>query len=294
MNKQRFFAALSAAAVLAGSVPAVKVSAEPLPPYPQWVPHTYTDALYFVNDYGAVRMENNANWQGIVCVVSHHNIDEDRLHIEATGDAELLSSSEYAFEWPDDSKVGDPAYPSAGIIYQEQLQMLGLTEEMRESGDYRSNLGFQVNGYKLEPGESAQISVANESGTAQLTFECDENGDVYETDIFGWLPDCVTDFICLLIERGYMRFFADCAEEFELQYNREFDITVADVVSAKELSVSERQALRDKLQDKTGKRIKLRASVDPSLVGGMIVRIEGKLLDGSIRTRINEIQNAIE
>ena len=110
----------------------------------------------------------------------------------------------------------------------------------------------------------------------------------------GKLPDCVTDFICLLIERGYMRFFADCAEEFELQYNREFDITVADVVSAKKLSVSERQALRDKLQEKTGKRIKLRASVDPSLVGGMIVRIEGKLLDGSIRTRINEIQNAIE
>ncbi|MBQ2110599.1 MAG: ATP synthase F1 subunit delta, partial [Clostridia bacterium] len=108
------------------------------------------------------------------------------------------------------------------------------------------------------------------------------------------LPDCVTDFICLLIERGYMRSFKDCCEEFELQFNREFDITVAEVVSAKELSVSERQALRDRLQEKTGKRIKLRASVDPSLVGGMIVRIEGRLYDGSIRTRINEIQEAID
>ena len=234
MNKQRFFAAISAAAVLAGSVPAVKVSAEPLPPYPQWVPHTYTDALYFVNDYGAVRMENNANWQGIVCVVSHHNIDEDRLHIEATGDAELLSSSEYAFEWPDDSKVGDPAYPSAGIIYQEQLQMLGLTEEMRESGDYRSKLGFQVNVYKLEPGESAQISVANESGTARLTFECDENGDVYETDIFGWLPDCVTEYEAFRLsaptisaQNGYIVFCSNYAGDGGYQIFPEVDPAAA-------------------------------------------------------------------
>ncbi len=110
----------------------------------------------------------------------------------------------------------------------------------------------------------------------------------------GNMPACVPDFMCLLIERGYMRSFKDCCEEFELQFNREFDITVAEVVSAKELGVSERQALRDKLQEKTGKRIKLRASVDPSLVGGMIVRIEGRLYDGSIRTRINEIQEAID
>lgn len=109
----------------------------------------------------------------------------------------------------------------------------------------------------------------------------------------GRVPDCVTDFICILTEKGYVRFFPDCAEEFEKQYNSEFDISVAEAVSAKPLNVAERQALRDKLQQSIGGRIKLRCIVDPSIVGGLIVRVNGRLLDGSIRTRIGEIRDEI-
>lgn len=110
----------------------------------------------------------------------------------------------------------------------------------------------------------------------------------------GNMPSCIPDFISLLIERGYVRYFSDCAEEFELNYNREFDISVAEVVSAKPLSVGERQALRDRLQLLSGRRIKLRCSVDPELVGGLVVKLDGKLYDGSIRTRIDEIREAID
>ncbi|MBQ2192289.1 MAG: ATP synthase F1 subunit delta [Clostridia bacterium] len=105
----------------------------------------------------------------------------------------------------------------------------------------------------------------------------------------GNMPSCIPDFISLLIERGYVRYFSDCAEEFELNYNREFDISVAEVVSAKPLSVAERQELRDTLQAKTGRRIKLNCTVDPELVGGLVVKIDGRLYDGSIRTRITDI-----
>ena len=106
----------------------------------------------------------------------------------------------------------------------------------------------------------------------------------------GRCPECVSDFICLLIERGYGRFFSDCAESFELEYNREFDIAVAEVISAKPLSTAERQALRDKLQRSTGKIVNLRCRQDPSIVGGLVVKIDGRLYDGSIRSRITEIQ----
>ena len=106
----------------------------------------------------------------------------------------------------------------------------------------------------------------------------------------GSAPDCVSDFLSILTERGYVRFYPDCAEEFERQFNREFEIAVADVVSARDLGVAERQQLRDKLQTLIGKRIKLRCTVDPDLIGGLVVKIDGRLFDGSLRTRISEIQ----
>ncbi|MBR0156666.1 MAG: ATP synthase F1 subunit delta [Clostridia bacterium] len=105
----------------------------------------------------------------------------------------------------------------------------------------------------------------------------------------GKMPECVTDFVSLLTERGYIHFFPDCVETFENEYNRRFDIAVADAVSAKPLSVEERQSLRDMLERKTGRRIKLNCEVDPELVGGLVVKIDGKLYDGSIRSRITDI-----
>ncbi len=105
----------------------------------------------------------------------------------------------------------------------------------------------------------------------------------------GKMPECVTDFVSLLTERGYIHFFPDCVETYEKEYNRRFDIAIADAVSAKPLDVSERQALRDMLERKTGRRIKLNCEVDPELVGGLVVKIDGKLYDGSIRSRITDI-----
>ena len=198
MNKRKFFAALSAAAVLAGSMPAVKAaSLEPIPPYPLWVPSTYADALDFVNEYGVVRTENSEFWQGIVCVVNrfgHYGDNDIARYTMYSEDAELLNTSYFTFEWPDDSKVGDPNYPSAEFIYQEQLQILGLTEEMRESGDYHKELAFEVDVFKVKPGGSATITAMDGNFGIEYTFECDESGNVSETDIFSWLPDCISEY----------------------------------------------------------------------------------------------------
>ena len=193
---RKFLAAVSSAAVLAGSVPAVRASAEPLPPYPLWVPSTYADALHFVNDYGAVRTENSAEWQGIVCVVMKYEPAYSLVlqDIVAQGDAELLSSSTFVFEWPDDSMLDDPKYPYAHITYEEQLRDLGLTEDMRENGGYRDDIFFMVNVYKVSPGGSAQFIAMNGETFVEYTFECDGEGNVAETDIYSWLPDCVTEY----------------------------------------------------------------------------------------------------
>lgn len=105
----------------------------------------------------------------------------------------------------------------------------------------------------------------------------------------GRAPDCVSDFICLLTEKGYIRSFPDCYEEFERQYNLLRNISTAEAYSARELNEDERKKLKARLEASTGRRIKLRTIVDETIVGGMIVKIDGSLYDGSLRSRITEI-----
>lgn len=105
----------------------------------------------------------------------------------------------------------------------------------------------------------------------------------------GRVPDCVSDFICLLTEKGYIRSLPDCLNEFEKQYNLLNNISIAEAFSARELSREECEKLKARLEASTGRRIKLRTRVDESIVGGMIVKIDGRLYDGSLRSRITEI-----
>lgn len=105
----------------------------------------------------------------------------------------------------------------------------------------------------------------------------------------GRVPDCVADFICLLVEKGYIRHFGECREQFEKAYNSLYDIARAEAVSVRALTEEEKNQLKLSLERSIGRRIKLSTSVDKNLVGGMIVRIDGKLYDGSLRTRISEI-----
>ena len=233
MNKRKLFAAISAAAVLVSAVPAVNVSAEPLPPYPQWVPSTYADALDFVNEYGVVRTENSVYWQGIVCVVNrfaHYSDNDIARRTMYSEDAELLDTQYFTFEWPDDSKVGDPDYPYAETIYDGQLQLLGLTEEMRESGSYHKELAFEVDVFRVKPGGSATITAMDGDSGIEYTFECDDQGCVTQTDIYSWLPDSAAEYNAFKLsyptvsaQHGYIVFCSDYAGDGGYQIFPEID-----------------------------------------------------------------------
>jgi len=61
----------------------------------------------------------------------------------------------------------------------------------------------------------------------------------------------------------------------------------AKVVSAHPLAEEQIARLQDKLRAREGRTVKIRTSVDPSLLGGLVVTLGSKRIDGSIRTRLN-------
>ena len=69
---------------------------------------------------------------------------------------------------------------------------------------------------------------------------------------------------------------------------------VARVTSAHELSAEQLKALEEKLKAREGRTVKLTADVDPELLGGLVVTIGSKRIDGSIRSRLNSLAQAMK
>jgi F-type H+-transporting ATPase subunit delta len=68
----------------------------------------------------------------------------------------------------------------------------------------------------------------------------------------------------------------------------------AEVVSAHALTDGQLEALRQKLEAREGRNVKLRSRVDADLLGGLVVTIGSKRIDSSIRTRLNTLAHAMK
>ena len=68
----------------------------------------------------------------------------------------------------------------------------------------------------------------------------------------------------------------------------------AEVTSAHPLSAAQVKALAKKLKAREGRDIKIKASVDPEILGGLVVKIGSRQIDSSIRTRLNSLAQAMK
>ncbi|MCL2715785.1 MAG: F0F1 ATP synthase subunit delta [Alphaproteobacteria bacterium] len=68
----------------------------------------------------------------------------------------------------------------------------------------------------------------------------------------------------------------------------------ADVTVAKALSEKNLDALKAALKSVTGKDVALNVKVDPSIIGGLVVKLGSRMVDSSLRTKLNSIKHAMK
>jgi F-type H+-transporting ATPase subunit delta len=69
---------------------------------------------------------------------------------------------------------------------------------------------------------------------------------------------------------------------------------VAEVTSAEPLSDTHETALAEALSEASGKTVKLRKRVDPALIGGLVVRLGSRMIDTSLRTKLDGLRTAMK
>jgi F-type H+-transporting ATPase subunit delta len=103
----------------------------------------------------------------------------------------------------------------------------------------------------------------------------------------------VKNLIQLMLRRGRIEELSRVAAEFRRLDDDRQGITHATATSASELTQDEVRQLTARLEESTGGRIALDVQVDPSLLGGLVVRVGDRLIDGSVRGRLERLRNRL-
>jgi F-type H+-transporting ATPase subunit delta len=99
--------------------------------------------------------------------------------------------------------------------------------------------------------------------------------------------------IALLAERRRLDLLPEIALEYDELLKRHRGIVTAIVTSAVPLTADETRALEERLRAMTGATIELEPRIDPGLIGGLTVRIGDRLLDGSVRGRLERLREQL-
>ena len=103
----------------------------------------------------------------------------------------------------------------------------------------------------------------------------------------------VLNFMKLLCEKGALRELPGCARAYRLRYNEAHGILEATAVSAVPLTAEQIRRLHEKLEKVTGRHIDLKTKVEPAVLGGIRLDIEGTELDGTVRSRLAGLRSSI-
>lgn len=108
-----------------------------------------------------------------------------------------------------------------------------------------------------------------------------------------FVPEHIVSFLQLLCERSRIGGFSECVKEYKILLDASKHTSVAKVTSSVPLTKEETVRLKEKLEKISGNSVILDCRTDESLIGGIVVEIDGKVIDGSLRRRLHEVKEVM-
>ena len=107
------------------------------------------------------------------------------------------------------------------------------------------------------------------------------------------LCDEVMSFMILLTKNGRIKDLMGCIDEFFALKSAKDNVSQAIVYYAMPLSDTQKQKLKEKLENMTSKKIDMTFLEDKSLLGGIKVVLDDKVLDGSVKHHLEDIKGVM-
>jgi F-type H+-transporting ATPase subunit delta len=171
------------------------------------------------------------------------------------------------------------------MINEYSKALFELASEGNNVRDYEKALDLLTDVFNKNPQyaqllSSPGIPLAERLGTIEKAFSSN-------------LPVEVMSFIKLLCEKGYIKYFDQCVVEYKKLLNEANKCINAKVTSAITLSDQEKTALINNLEKTSGRTVLPEWIVDASILGGLIIELDGKTVDASIKRHLKNVKDVI-
>lgn len=161
--------------------------------------------------------------------------------------------------------------------------LLEVAEERGKLGDVREEVEFFIQMSKDE--QQTRFRMFLESPR----IERSEKEALLEKVFKGKTTDILYRFYLLVVRNGRESGITDMFELFCELHDEKIGLVHVDVTTAVEMSEEVEGHLREALEKKLGKKVRLESRVDESILGGMVARFSGMVADSSLKTALNRI-----
>ncbi|MEO0412309.1 MAG: F0F1 ATP synthase subunit delta [Pseudomonadota bacterium] len=157
-----------------------------------------------------------------------------------------------------------------GEIDRVSDELASLKQDINAQGD----LAMLVSSPRIERSQKVKaiLAVAQSAGASDLT----------------------KNFLGTLAQNGRLAALCDIADAFQKVLAHHRGEVAADVTAPNALSDNQMDALKSKLRAAMGRDVSVNVTVDESLLGGLIVKVGSKMIDSSLKTKINRLEIAMK
>ena len=135
---------------------------------------------------------------------------------------------------------------------------------------------FNKNPDFLKVLKTPSIQFAEKKNTISAVFE-------------GRIDPYMLNFLMLITEKNRIGLIFEMAESYKEQYYFEEGICEVTAITASKMDDALTEKLKNKMCAVTGKKVVLKTIVDSSILGGIVVKVDNKQIDTSVKTRLNEL-----
>ena len=107
------------------------------------------------------------------------------------------------------------------------------------------------------------------------------------------ISDLALNLVSLLATRNYVASLSSIADAFQELVDSEKGVERAEIVSAVKLTDGQEKGVVDKLTQMVGKELSVTTFVDESILGGYLARVGDRLLDGSVKTQLEDMRREL-
>jgi len=172
----------------------------------------------------------------------------------------------------------------AGTVYGGALYELAASEDL--SGAISEELTVLRESFDREPVFLRLLAAPNLSKQ--------ERCQILDDSFRGKIAPYTLNFLKILTEKGYIRYFSDCCDAYMSRYYKDNGILPVTAITAVSMTDAQTEKLCQKLRAITGKNILLHSRVEPGTLGGVRLEYDGRQLDDTVANRLQNIRDLLK